>query len=86
MFDHNFKLKDCPVCGKPAELFEDAKGARGMAKCSDPKNYCILSLIGLPWLTWNTRPIEDALRADLDAAKREIAELKKQKKLLTHKK
>lgn len=62
--------KHCPFCGLGTSLVVVGYtvdclhcGAQAETEASDPDN------------NWNTRPIEDALRAQLDAALARIAEM-----------
>lgn len=62
------ELKPCPFCGKPGELV-DAKGLIHLetrddfACCTDVT--CMPMPMHFDVSQWNTRPIEDALRAEL---------------------
>ena len=55
------ELKPCPFCGSIPEVHYDNDGTR-IIRCANTE------CAGLYWedfddITWNTRPIEDALRA-----------------------
>jgi hypothetical protein len=63
------ELKPCPFCGKDGEHDES------LAWCSDPE--CFAADINMPINEWNTRPIEDVLRKQLEETKAERDELEK---------
>jgi len=73
-------LRPCPLCGTTENVAQYSgkpyKGSRQV--------YC--NKCGLQWFTntdgtfdhWNTRPIEDGLRAEIEALQKELGELKEQ--------
>lgn len=70
------ELKACPFCGKFMYYEESASGID--AHCTN-KN-CLMYNKEWLWLDvakWNTRPIEDALRAELAASQAEVERLRK---------
>lgn len=62
------ELKPCPFCGKRATKSNELS-IEMMAACDNPD--CITFGWGMPISLWNTRPIEDQLRAELAAVKEE---------------
>lgn len=74
------ELKPCPFCGMNTVLGEDDSGL-DQYYCGNPM--CHVSVItdsrcDNAWKTWNTRPIEDALRAERDALKSEVERIGKE--------
>lgn len=60
------EFKPCPFCGSAFEIA--MAGRLEAARCSNPE--CFMSRIGFQLIeNLNTRPIEDALRAELVATK-----------------
>lgn len=69
------ELKACPFCGKFMYYEESASGID--AHCTN-KN-CLMYNKEWLWLDvakWNTRPLEDALRAELAASQAEVERLR----------
>ncbi len=65
------ELKPCPFCGE--QPLEDKYGDIVCSNESDIDNDPYLYSVG----TWNTRPIEDTLRAENDALKKQLETAKK---------
>ncbi len=55
------ELKPCPFCGKQPVIFPDLRGDefREWVECSD----CEIDIVKIE--DWNTRPVEDALKAEV---------------------
>lgn len=70
------KHPNCPFCGKP--MYACGGNNSDLIRCASCQ-YIVTETINAK------RPIEDALRAELDAAKRRIAELEAEVKRLTPK-
>jgi hypothetical protein len=69
------KLKPCPFCGKKRHLrFEPFEGSTdtGIVVCICGASYTTIE----QGADWNTRPIEDGLRAEIEALQKELDELK----------
>ena len=63
------ELKPCPFCGDPMEW---QKG--GYASHTDPSAYCPIATQGFVFATpWNTRVVEDNLRAEIEGLYRDQA-------------
>ncbi|CAK0753277.1 hypothetical protein CCP3SC15_1930006 [Gammaproteobacteria bacterium] len=61
------ELKPCPFCGAPGALYKSGDGPYDRAGCD-------LECHGFPEMIekWNTRPLEDALRAELAQEKDDL--------------
>lgn len=68
------ELKPCPFCGSEADTIRDVYNRR-LAKCPDVN--CIAFNGWTDAEGWNTRPIEDALRAENARAKLAVLEEEK---------
>lgn len=65
-------MKNCPFCGRPARKFRNSHGDH-LAKCENEEcgnGYKPSMLID----DWNSRPLEDALQAEVDRLKGELTE------------
>jgi len=58
------KLKPCPICGGKAIMAWDDFVEVSICRCDDPK--CGFELWGGTAEQWNTRPIEDELRTEIN--------------------
>ena len=71
------ELKNCPFCGKPAK-WEKNFLIGGIARCSDYQ--CIGAFTHLSRSAsceeWNTRPTEDALKAENESLKNKLSRVK----------
>ena len=66
--------KPCPFCGEPASAAERIDGLQFGCMNNDCEG--ALASGWMPFDAWNTRPIEDALRARAEAAEAALAEYK----------
>lgn len=79
----DIELKKCPFCGQHARIFiSDGSFPRFIVRCGNsvcPKQSTVEanSLEGAIAL-WNSRPIEDSLRAENKRLKKELDDLKKE--------
>lgn len=68
------EAKECPLCGKPAYTWVHPYDELYVwAACQTPGCAMNQRNFRLDW--WNTRPIEDALRAERDAALEQVRQL-----------
>ena len=80
------ELKPCPFCGKPFEMLVNRDGSAIYKHDSDD---CVMRRDDLTGWVWynpetlvsdlNARPVEDALRAELEAAKAELQQAREAK-------
>lgn len=63
-------LKACPFCGKPAMHYYQKDG---FTRCSNAE--CPLNMNAFTPEDWQSRPIEDALRAKLDVAREALEKI-----------
>lgn len=68
------ELKNCPFCGRDA-IRNDKKSYIGVAVSCGNKA-CHLSRSRIPKKGWNTRPIEDALRAENEQLRADNARMR----------
>lgn len=64
----NEETKSCPFCGRPAK-----DECTGYLECGNHIHAVIMRR-----REWNTRPVEDALRAELEAMRVELYTVKRQ--------
>ena len=72
---NEIELKPCPFCGSPAKHNEDKKNeGYWYVDCTE----CDCNMLEEGWISadelWNRRPIEDALRAQVEALQEQLAE------------
>lgn len=73
------ELKLCPFCGKPAiDNFIDDGGDYPSRHVGC--DYCLIYAIDDT--EWNTRPLEDALRAELEQARAELAAMRERERFI----
>lgn len=64
------ELKKCPFCGRELVLEINRPPYINVAyHPGDNKEHCILSGLRFPVKSWNTRPIEDKMREEIDRLK-----------------
>ena len=59
------ELKKCPLCNSDASVFTNKYGQE-VVTCSENLRECPISLVQFAVLSWQIRPIEDALQTKLD--------------------
>lgn len=66
----NEELKPCPFCGSKAKYYKNFNAGYYEITCSEC-DYCLMSGDDIEEVveTWNTRPIEDELRQELEEVK-----------------
>ena len=69
----NEQPKPCPLCGRVPGISKWDDGSQTLLhhNLTDPADYCVLSA-HYPISLWNKRPVEDALRAALEAIVTEL--------------
>lgn len=70
------ELKPCPMCGGVAQVNTWTMHGITESRCFCPNSDCPNSVRTVALATWNTRPIEDALRAQLATLEAENADMK----------
>lgn len=74
-------LKPCPFCGGEAEIIDDAMGTVPRCRCCGAANgNGVYGAEGhkLAVKDWNTRPIEDALRAENKRLRKALENIEEQ--------